>query len=67
MHAQQPNRACFTQRVARSAAAAAIAGAMAGAGPADAQLIPASTQFDLTGFLQVANLDPACASNAHTL
>jgi len=33
---------------------------------AGAQLpIPASTQFDITGFIQEATLDPTCAANAH--
>ncbi|HZX93197.1 MAG TPA: hypothetical protein VFE90_01685, partial [Myxococcales bacterium] len=47
--------------IALTAAAAAMAGA-----PARAQLpMPASTQFDITGFIQEATLDPACAANPH--
>jgi hypothetical protein len=34
--------------------------------PARAQLpVPASSAFDVTGFIQEATLDPACAANAH--
>src|SRR3954468_9697998 len=47
--------------IALTAAAAAMSGA-----PARAQLpMPASTQFDITGFIQEATLDPACAANPH--
>ncbi|HEX7287606.1 MAG TPA: hypothetical protein VF532_15565 [Candidatus Angelobacter sp.] len=36
------------------------------AGTAVAQLpMPASTQFDITGFIQEATLDPTCTANAH--
>jgi hypothetical protein len=50
----------------RAAALAVAAMAMLAAGPVAAQLpMPASTQFDLTGFIQEATLDPACAANAH--
>ena len=43
-----------------------ILGLFAWAGTAMAQLpVPASSQFDLTGFLQEATLDPTCTANAH--
>jgi hypothetical protein len=50
----------------RAAAMVAAALTLLAAGPAQAQLpIPASSQFDLTGFIQVATLDAACAASAH--
>ncbi len=45
---------------------AAAGAALLAASPALAQLpIPASSQFDVTGFIEVATLDPTCAANAH--
>lgn len=45
---------------------AAAASALLAAAPTRAQLpIPASSQFDVTGFIEVASLDPACAASAH--
>jgi len=46
---------------------ALVAGASLGlAGRAQAQLpIPVASQFDITGFIQVAALDPTCVASAH--
>jgi hypothetical protein len=54
------------RRVTRRVALVIAIGVLTSAAPVEAQVpIPPSTQFDVTGFLQEASLDPACASNAH--
>ena len=50
----------------RAAAVVAAVLVLFTSSPAQAQLpVPASSQFDLTGFLQEATLDPTCAASAH--
>lgn len=58
-----------SRRAHQANRAAALALAAVGALwalPSSAQLpIPTSTQFDITGFIQEATLDPTCTANAH--
>src|SRR3954464_10555237 len=56
----------FYTTITRVSGVAIAAMTMLAAGAANAQLpMPTSTQFDITGFIQEATLDPACATNAH--
>jgi hypothetical protein len=56
----------FYTTITRVSGVAIAAMTMLAAGSANAQLpMPTSTQFDMTGFIQEATLDPACATDAH--
>ena len=58
-HPRSPRRRTWT-------IASVVVAAFAWAQAATAQLpVPASSQFDITGFIQEASLDAACAANAH--
>src|SRR4051812_39306506 len=62
----QSNKSVFCTTITRASIAAVAAMTMLAAGAANAQLpLPTSTAFDITGQLQKATLDPACATNAH--
>src|SRR3954454_22120935 len=62
----QSNKSVFCTTITRASIAAVAAMTMLAAGAANAQLpLPNSTAFDITGQLQKATLDPACAANAH--
>src|SRR3954447_19673703 len=62
----QSNKSVFCTTITRASIAAVAAMTMLAAGAANAQLpLPNSTAFDITGQLQKATLDPACATNAH--
>src|SRR5438067_388546 len=53
-------------KITRVSGVALVAMTMLAAGAASAQLpMPVSTQFDITGPIQEATLDPACAADAH--
>src|SRR5438105_11128996 len=53
----------FYTTIKRVSVTAIAAVTMLAAGAANAQLpMPVSTQFDITGFIQEATLDPACAA-----
>ena len=54
------------QKVTCSTARALVALGLAAAGSARAQLpIAASTQFDITGYIEEATLDPSCVADPH--
>jgi hypothetical protein len=63
---KNPRRSETNDLTCRAATLAAAVAVLLSAAPAAAQLpMPATTQFDITGFIQEAVLDPACASDAH--
>jgi len=59
---------CFESTAAprRAFALGAALAAMCAAGAARAQLpMPGSTNFDITGFIEEATLDPSCTASPH--
>src|SRR5881275_1041974 len=57
---------CTSMAAGKAAGRAFVALALLAAGTARAQLpLPASTQFDVTGYIEEATLDPACTADPH--